>query len=225
MKSSNRHILVVLGFLVSSLAGGCQSMEKSASVEAALQPSYQYVSETMISFGTTDFSFNDYDKILIEPVEIYFHPQYKEASIDRSDLNRIRIKFYNMLADSLAHQYIVVNQPGEGVLKIRVALLNIAPSDFDPRVAPFARLKNSLAFNEMGIDAEFIDAQSEEILATFVDMQLGSKIDKISILSRWRDVNQSFRIVVSILTEALDYTMRGQSPEMVIPAYAEMVKF
>ena len=73
-----------------------------------------------------DFDFKPYDKILLDPVEVWVSPasEYKGASPD--SLKRMSDNFTNAFKKALQPGYTLVHKPGPGVLHIRLAITGVS---------------------------------------------------------------------------------------------------
>lgn len=72
-----------------------------------------------------EFDFKPYDKILLDPVEVWVSPtsEYKGASPDM--LKRMSDNFTNSFKKALQPGYTLVDKPGPGVLHIRLAITGV----------------------------------------------------------------------------------------------------
>ena len=72
-----------------------------------------------------DFDFKPYDKILLDPVEVWVSPtsEYKGASPDA--LKRMTDSFTDAFKKALQPGYTLVDKPGPGVLHIRLAITGV----------------------------------------------------------------------------------------------------
>jgi len=116
---------------------------------------------------------NDYSKFLIDPVTIQLAPDAKAYEMERKDLERIASGFRSDIKRALQKNYTVVENPGAGVLQVRVAITDI--------------LKRSSSGSSKGlVEAEFIDTQSKERIAAVVTSAKGMFLDKWASLLKGR---------------------------------------
>ena len=73
-----------------------------------------------------DFDFKPYDKIMLDPVEVWVSPasEYKGASPD--SLKRMSDSFTAAFKKALHPGYTLVDKPGPGVLRIRLAITGVS---------------------------------------------------------------------------------------------------
>jgi len=123
-----------------------------------------------------------YNSVIIAPVTIGLGPDHPVSDADQQMLSSY---YYNALSQNLSKDFTVVNQPGPGVLKIRVALTDATTATPVLRtisvVVPQARLLNSVTNLATGSYAFVGSAQSEgEVLDSVTGERLAAAIDKRS---------------------------------------------
>jgi hypothetical protein len=118
-------------------------------------------------------SVNDYSKFLVDPVTIQLTPDAKAYTMERKDLERIASVFRSDIKRALQKNYSVVENPGAGVLRVRVAVTDI--------------LERSSSGSSKGlVEAEFIDTQSKERIAAVVTSTEGMLLDEWASLLKGR---------------------------------------
>ena len=116
----------------------------------------------------------DYDKFLIAPVVIYLHENAKGAAVDPKQLNALTDDLHKKMVDGLSGNYTVVEEPSEGVLLIRTALTDVVPAK------PILNLHWATSASGAGlggasIEAEFVDAVTNERILAIADTRRGKK--------------------------------------------------
>lgn len=87
-----------------------------------------------------------YRKIMLQPIEVWINPQAAYAGIQPDVYKQITDSFRNVLLEAFrAGGYGIVDQPGPGVLRLRVALTGITPER--PSLTPLDVLPIKLAFD------------------------------------------------------------------------------
>ena len=132
-----------------------------------------------------------YDKVLIARIKVSLKPGQQEA-VDPTDLKMLTDYFHASLVKALKPQMQVVDQPGPGVLALRIALTNLVPTDVTRSVAgsvvPYgfvAEAGSGVAtgrpagstpyLGETGMEMQFVDGASGKILAECRDTEVGRK--------------------------------------------------
>ncbi|HTT76952.1 MAG TPA: DUF3313 domain-containing protein [Candidatus Binataceae bacterium] len=138
-----------------------------------------------------------YTKIYVKPVEFWAADDSKVSPDDQKVLTTY---FYNQLQTTLAKNFTIVDQPGPGVLVLRVALMDATTATPGLRtisvVVPQARILNlgqSLATGSYAFvgsaEAEMMmtDGATGELLAEAVDQRAGGMGIKSAASFRWGD--------------------------------------
>lgn len=153
-----------------------------------------------------------YQKIMIEPIEIWMADDSKYKGFSPDDLKEITDEFYRVMLTNLEPDYPVVSQPGKGVLVVRLAitdvyakkkkrgLLGYTPIGAVAGAATGAYRKVDL--HDATIEAELFDAGSPDQLAVLVDKLSVSKggADKTS----WDDISKALDYYAKRLRARLD---------------------
>lgn len=66
-----------------------------------------------------------YTRVMIEPVTIFISPDSKEKGLNADELKALADGFHEALMVTLEPEFPVVSQPGEGVLYLRPALVDV----------------------------------------------------------------------------------------------------
>lgn len=136
-----------------------------------------------------------YDKVMISRIVVSIAPPKDaeaEQTIDPSDLKTLTDYFYGALDKALRPQMKVVDQPGAGVVVIRIALTHLVPTQVGNSVAgtliPFAFVAEAGAgvatgrpagstpyLGETGMEMQILDGATAKVLAECRDTEVGRK--------------------------------------------------
>ena len=143
----------------------------------------------------------NYNKVLLEPVEFWAAEDSKVSTADQQVLTEY---FYNTLKTNLQKNFTVVDQPGPGVVKLQVALMDATTAVPGLRtvsvVVPQIRVINlaqSLATNSYAFvgsaEAEMkaTDSVTGELLAEAVDKRAGGMGIKGAASFQWGDAQNA----------------------------------
>ena len=216
-----------------TLIGGCRFVALAASVAVVValvgcSTSFQARSTTESGFlgdysqlhkGTgdqalevyikPDVDWKAYNAILMDPVRVYYSVEtgwWTSASQEtvQALVNYLDATVRKQLGDS----YKFVDQPGPGVLHLRVAITDTQGSnrvlDTASSVIPIGVAANLLkravfgenaSVGEAGIEGEILDSQSGERLAAAVDKRVGRKYTfKFNKFNAWRVAEDSYDV-------------------------------
>ena len=124
-----------------------------------------------------------YDKIMIEPIEVWMAADSKYKGFSPNVLMAITDELYRSLVINLEPDYPVVGSPGKGVLVIRLAITDVyggkrkrGLTGYLPLGAVIGAMSGKyrrISLKDATIEVELLDAQSLD--------QLGVLIDKMSV--------------------------------------------
>jgi len=144
----------------------------------------------------------DYDKVMIERIQVYLSQDHGQTPIDPSDLKALLDYFHGALVKNLSPEVQLVDAPGPGVLRVRLALTSLVPTNALASMAgtavPYgfvAEMGSGAAtgrpvgstpyLGKTGIEAQFRDGVSGAVLGECADTQIGLKyaaeLDKGSV--------------------------------------------
>lgn len=145
----------------------------------------------------TRFDPKKYKKIQITPIVVSLaapkdSKDGKVATVDPTDLKQLTDYFYQTLRDSLKPQIPVVTQAGAGVVVLRIALTDLAPTSVPGSVAgtliPYAFIAEASSgkvtgrpagstpyLGETGMEMQFRDGATGAVLAECRDTEIGRK--------------------------------------------------
>ena len=138
---------------------------------------------------------SNYNKILVSRIAVSLAPakdQDKNATIDPSDLKTLTDYFHEALIKSLKPQMQIVDQPGPGVVVMRVALTDLVPTHVKESIAgtliPYAFVAEASSgsatgrpagstpyLGETGMEMQFRDGVTGTVLAECRDIEIGRK--------------------------------------------------
>ena len=143
----------------------------------------------------------EYSKIMIDPVTFW---SGNSSQLSPSDQQRLVNFFSQQLNTQLGQKFEIVNQPGPGVMKLDVALVDVASATPVLRsismIVPQARLLSSLKYLATGSfpfvggaqsELKISDSLSGEVLGLFVDKRIGGGAFTNAFQWRWGDAENA----------------------------------
>ena len=146
----------------------------------------------MLCWRDANVSWKSYDKVLIERIQVYLAPGTAQKPIDPTDLKTLLDYFHNALVTDLRPVTQIVNTPGPGVLRVRIALTSLVPTNtVDSLVgtavpygcvgeiasgAATGRPAGSTPYlGQTGMEVQFRDGASGKVVAECADTEIGRK--------------------------------------------------
>ncbi|MDM0109487.1 DUF3313 domain-containing protein [Variovorax sp. J22R24] len=137
-------------------------------------------------------NWRSYDKVMFERIQVYVTPATAQSPIDPSDLKTLVDYFHSAMVKSVSPEVQVVNVAGPGVLRVRLALTSLVPTNTLESMAgtavPYgfvAEIGSGAAtgrpvgstpyLGKTGLEAQFRDGASGTVLAECADTQIGLK--------------------------------------------------
>lgn len=147
-----------------------------------------------------------YDKILIDPVVGYLGQGSRLNRLSPEDRQALLDYFHATLREQLGRDYALVDRPGPGTLRLRIAVTDARGTkpvaDTLSTVVPVAlaisalervALGKTLTTGSVRIEAEALDAQTGKRLAAMVDERAGAKVTgRFDKWSKWQDARDAF---------------------------------
>jgi len=133
-----------------------------------------------------------YDKVMIERIQVYLKPSAQQRPVDPSDLKTLIDYFHGALVRDLAPQVQIVNTPGPGVLRVKLALTALVPTNTVESLAgtavPYgfvAEIGSGAAtgrpagstpyMGQTGLEAQFRDGATGNVVGECADTEIGLK--------------------------------------------------
>jgi hypothetical protein len=133
-----------------------------------------------------------YDKVMIERIQVYIRPTAEQRPVDPSDLKTLLDYFHSALVRDLTPEVKIVNAAGPGVLRVRLALTALIPTNTAKSLAgtavPYgfvAEIGSGAAtgrpagstpyMGQTGLEAQFRDGVTGEVVGECADTEIGLK--------------------------------------------------
>ena len=166
-----------------------------------------------------------YDRILIDPVTGYMGAGSHLSKLSKPDRQALLDYFHATLREQLGQDYALVDRPGPGVLRLRIALTDargpkpvldtlstVVPVGLAISALERAALGKTLTTGSVRIEAEALDGETGVRLAAMVDERVGAKITgRFDKWSKWQDARDAFDYWAGRLRATLE-TRRNQKP-------------
>ena len=202
-------MIIAIALVATLLAGPSFAAEQMLTSEeqAMLKPSKEF--KAVSSYDYPGFNINDYPKVLIGAVTVYYSEDSKSKAIAPDDLKVLTDKIRHSLTLNLSRHVEIVDEPGPGVMLLNVAivkvkyankkrgLLGYTPVGFVTITAANAA-NIRLALVDAKIQGETVDSVSGKLLS-IVEIQ---KIQKAKKQMTWEDVQATVKDFTRRLIDA-----------------------
>ncbi len=136
-------------------------------------------------------SLKQYNRFIVDPVIAHFAPDAEGAAIDPGELKELTDYFHDQLVKGLSESghYQVVNAPGPGVARLRIAITAIEKTTALANIHP-AMKASGIGLGGAAMEAEAIDSVSGERVAAVVDSQSGGRLGITAGLKKYGHAQQ-----------------------------------
>lgn len=165
-----------------------------------------------------EVDFKPYNKIMFERILVALSDEAEYKGFDPALLNELAEYYQNALFDAVKGGYEIVDQPGPGVLRVRVAITDLKPSkplsNTLSSIIPVgmvvagatkAASGDNLGTGEAATEVDILDSLTGERLAAAVDRRQGGKS---AFRGKWEDTEQAFDYWAERFRQRLD-AIRG----------------
>lgn len=202
-KCATSFALLFAAFLLSGIAG-CQTTAKNS----GFLSDYSQLRPSKIVKGAMDYrnprlNLAKYNKFILEPYRVYFAANADGIGIDPSELKNLVDYFRNETVKALSKRYRVVNRPGPGVARIRVAITSITKTKPVMNNLPQGKLLG-VGLGGASMEAEAFDSQTGERLTAIVESRQGAHFSFSDAVSRYGHAKQVMRYWIERFVKRLD---------------------
>lgn len=202
--ASARSIAASLLILTAALAG-CSASQRAHSGflgdYSQLKPS-PLIDDAM-AYRNPDFDLAKYDQFIIDPIGVHFAPDASGAAVDPKTLTEMTQYFRGKLVEGLSKNYKVVEQPGAGTLRLRIALTDLKKSNPALNVHPATKL-SGVGLGAASVEAEGVDTATGTRLFAFVHTRSGDRLSIVQGLEFWGHAKQAMDFWAEKLVERVN---------------------
>jgi hypothetical protein len=197
MKAREKKVLIAIIGLVFVITAGCaqQQVKYSGFLEnyPTFQPGPSGGADLLYLKEGADFS--KYNKVMFDQVVFYLKEDSKFKGIQPEAMKELADMFHVATVKELEGSYPIVGEPGPDVLRVRVAITDIEPSNpatsglttVVPIGLAISTIKKGVTGKHTGVggasmEAEFLDSVTNERLAAAIDTKWGSKLSGMTKL-------------------------------------------
>ncbi|MCB1820513.1 MAG: DUF3313 domain-containing protein [Candidatus Competibacteraceae bacterium] len=133
-----------------------------------------------------------YNQVLLENIRVHLASDANDQTIDPTELKALTDYFYQSIVKALGDAYPVVTKPGRGVLRARITIVDLVPTQTEMSVVtlvvPYATVADMASgaaaggpvgsspyLGRTGIAAQFIDSETGQVVAEYADTDVGRK--------------------------------------------------
>ena len=139
-----------------------------------------------------DANLGRYNKVLLDPIQVQLASDAEYKVIDPAQLKTLVDGFQQAIVKALGDAYPVVTRPGPGVLRVKITIVDLAPTKPEMSVVtlvvPYATVADMASgaaaggpigsapyLGRTGIAAQFFDSRNNQLIAEYADTRVGRK--------------------------------------------------
>ncbi len=172
------------------------------------------VDKIWINPGT---DFKKYNKIMLDEVVFYLKNNSESKAIHPEDIKELTKAYHAAFVSKLGNEYSLVKTPGPDVLRVRIAIVDIVPSnralDTITTVLPVGLAVSLVKSGTTGagtgvgqasMEFELLDSETNQVLAMGKDTYIGSKLNMEAKVEKWGYTEAAFEYWAESLKKGLD---------------------
>jgi len=141
---------------------------------------------------------NTYDKVMLDDVVFFLSKDADYKGFEANELADLGKAFHQAVVMNLSGVYEFTDTPGPGVLRIRIAVTNLVPSNsvagtvttIIPVGLALSGLKKAatgshIGMGEVSIEGEVVDSRTNEVIGAVIDSKSGKKYKIGKSTSKW----------------------------------------
>ena len=163
--------IIAIALVATLLAGPSFAAEQMLTSEeqALLKPSKEF--KAVSSYDYPGFNINDYPKVLIGAITVYYSDDSKSKAIAPDDLKVLTDKIRHSLTLNLSRHVEIVDEPGPGVMLLNVAIVKVKYAN---------KKRGLLGYTPVGF-VTITAANAANIRLALVDAKIqGETVDSVS---------------------------------------------
>lgn len=130
------------------------------------------VNNTMLSYISPDIEKGKYNKIMVDDIVTKFGDKAKGKKIDQEKLDELTGFFKSEIIKNLSTSYEIVEEPGDDVARIQIAITEIVPGKLFSNIMPVSVVINSATGRGKGgasLEMRVIDSKTNALLGQAMD--------------------------------------------------------
>jgi hypothetical protein len=147
--------------------------------------------------------------VYVEPIGVLRTDKKAFEGLSDSDIREMQDYFHRQLVSALSTRFKIVDKAGPGVLDIQASFTTLRPNRLtmtQMQKKPDLDYMRSYAVGAAGVQIEVRDGANDELLAEFVDKDVGDPLfENLNIHIPWGDAEQFCRRWADQLTRSLGH--------------------
>ena len=162
--------------------------------------------QTMLSYVSPDFERGKYKKFMIDDIVTKFSEEAKGNKIDQEKLDELTAFFKSEIINKVSEDYTIVEEPGDDVAQIQIAITEILPGRLFSNIFPVSVAVNTATGRGKGgasLEMRVVDSMTNELLGQAMDNRKNRSY--IKTFSKYGNARGVMTYWSGLLKELIDY--------------------
>ena len=162
--------------------------------------------KTMLSYVNSNFEKGKYKKLMVDNIITKFGEKAKGNKVDEEKLNELTSFFKSEIIKLLSTDYDIVDEPGEDVAQIQIAITEIVPGKLFSNIFPISVAVNTATGRNKGgaaLEMKVVDSQTKELLGQAIDNRKNRS--NIKSFSKYGNSRGVMTYWAGLLKDRIDY--------------------
>lgn len=162
--------------------------------------------QTMLSYVNPDLERGKYKKLMIDDIVTNFSEKAKGNKINQEKLDELTLFFKTEIIKKLSKEYTLVEEPGDDVAQMQIAITEILPGKLFSNIFPVSVAVNTATGRGKGgahLEMRVVDSQTNELLGQATDNRKNRNY--IKTFSKYGNARGVMTYWAGLLKERIDY--------------------
>jgi hypothetical protein len=200
------YICIIIA-VTSLLSLGCQQTQQvttSGFLEDYSQLEPWEGDEDVLVYEEPGVNWKQYKRLMIDPIEVHFHPSTQSRKVKPKELDKLTEYFHAKIVKAVEDAYPVTDIPGPDVLRIRVAITDINPTNTAVNLVSSVAIMVPVDLGGAAMEAEFIDSETYERLYVCMEERKGKHSNIMEGTTKLSHAKGAFKYWAKELRKWLD---------------------
>ncbi|MBI5521395.1 MAG: DUF3313 domain-containing protein [Desulfarculus sp.] len=199
-------VIMAMGLGAAWLLAGCAAPQVRPSGFLAHHPELKAVPglESISYWEKPGVKWERYRRLLLEPVRVRLDERQSTREMSAEETARLAEALRQAVIKATTDRFPQASAPGPDVLVVRAALTHLKPVNPALNIATTAVVFMPVDVGQAAVEAQFLDAQSGEVLAEAAASRSGSPVELTTLWTRWSQVEACFAVWADMLRQAME---------------------
>ena len=160
--------------------------------------------KNIMEYQKPGVNWKQYKRLMVDPIVVDYHPSTKSRRVKPHELVKLTDFFHEKIVKAVDDAYPVTNTPAPDVLRIRVCITDIDPTNTAVNVATSVAVFVPLDMGGAAIETEFIDSVTNERVFAAMEQRKGVPVNLMEGMTKYSHAKGAFKYWAKELRKWLD---------------------